>query len=531
MLGKKVVLIILDGWGLSPSWGGNALAMNSPRNIDGLWRDYPHKILQALGAVEYGNIVGESRLGHLMLGAGRPVRSYHGLISADIKTKTFYKNPVLNEAFDHALKNNLNIHLVGMISNGGVHSDYEHLIALLDLAHRKNFKRVFIDAITDGIDSASTESLKFIEKINDKIKDVDLGEFSSVSGRFYAMDRDGNWDRIQKYYDTVKLSKGVVYNQIEEAVSANYRNNLTDDKIPPCLIKDKTGHLNPIKENDVIIMFNFREDRMIELTHFLITGGRQEKANKLKDPKNLIVTFTKYGNDLPVQIVYPNVKYPNNLSEYLSGLNYKQLKIAESEKYSHVTSFFNGGEDVLYKGEERIIIPSVRVESFNQRPEMSAKKITAATIKAINQNKYELIVINFANVDMVAHTGDITATGIAVQIVDEMVGKIVQANLDKGGITIISADHGNAEQMLNLTNQFTRARETEHTLNPVPFILVSPNNKKDLLRTSVSFGPNTLAKIITARESLSDVAPTILEIFGLPKPAEMTGRSLINSLE
>ena len=530
MAKKQVVLLIMDGWGLSPSWGGNALIMNNPKNIDRLWRDYPHKILQALGAVEYGNVVGESRLGHLMIGAGRPVKGYHSLINSDIKSRKFYKNPALLDAFNYAKKTKVNIHLVGMISDGGVHSDIEHLLALLTMAHRNSFNNIYIDAITDGVDTNSTDSLKFVEKINAKIKDVGLGSFSSVGGRKYAMDRDEKWDKIQKYYQCITKGKSPVYGKIEEAISANYRNNLTDENIVPALIKDSQGKVNPIGDKDVIIFFNFREDRATQLTKYLISG---EKKGLFKSEKrqNYIVTFINYAKNLPTKVAFDGTKYPNNLSEYLAKMNYKQLKIAESEKMSHVTLFFNGGEDVQYSNEERKIISSPNVASYDLRPEMSSRKLTKYALSAIQSGSYEFIVINYANVDMVAHTGNITAVGQAVTILDQLVGQIVDANLKMKGTTIITADHGNAEQMVNLSKQYSKDRETLHTLNPVPFIVVGPTNKKDLIKTSLSFGPNALAKIITAKDTLADVAPTILELFGLPKPPEMTGHSLINVLE
>lgn len=528
---KSVVLIVLDGWGLSPSWGGNALVMNNPKEIDNLWRTYPHKILQALGAIEYGNVVGESRLGHLMMGAGRSVSSFHTQIGDQIKNRKFFKNEALISAIEYAKNNKSNLHLIGLISDGGVHSDVDHLLALLELANKKDFSNVFIDAICDGIDSGPTESLLFIEKIQEKIKTLRMGQFSSISGREYAMDRDEHWDKIKNYYNTLIGLNNLTYSNIEDAVSENYRNNLTDDFIFPGLIKDKNGKINPIKDKDALIFFNFREDRTKEIVRVFLDNHFKKFLWHPKRKKELfITTFIDYQKDLAAKIAFPKKTYENTLSEVLSRTGFKQLKVAESEKNSHVTIFFNGGREQPFREEEIKIISSPNVSSYDQRPEMSAKSVSNAVINAINSRKYEFILVNFANVDMIAHTGNILAVGKAVQTLDKFVLKIVNANLKVNGATIITADHGNAEQMVNI-NKNDHERETVHTLNPVPFILISKEYKKNLIQTSVSIQPNALSKIISASDSLADIAPTILEIMGIPKPKEMTGHSLLNRLE
>lgn len=530
---RPVVLTILDGWGLSPSWGGNALVMNNPKNIDALWRNYPHKVLQALGAIEYGNIVGESRLGHLMMGAGRSVKSPHTQINQAIKNRSFFKNPTLVGAFEWAKKNRTSVHLVGMISDGGVHSDIDHLLALLDLAFRQDFNNVFIDAITDGVDSGATQSLQFIDKINHKMKDLKLGQFSSVSGRNFAMDRDEHWDKIKKYYLAITTGRGNTGTAIEKIISESYRANLTDADILPSLVQDKNGMIHPIRNGDAVIFFNFREDRARQLTRVFLDkkfGSLFWKPQRFSDL--YFTTFTNYQKSLPAKVAFEDIVYQNNLSETISKANFKQLKIAESEKYAHVTYFFNGGKEEAYPGEERKIISSPNVASYDLKPEMSSKMVTRAVIDAIKRKKYDLIVVNFANVDMVAHTGNIIAVGKAVQTLDEQVGQIVNANLKVGGTTIITADHGNAEQMVNISQHRTDGEgETVHTLNPVPFICVRNGDKKDLIKTALSYGPNALSKIISATDSLADIAPTILELLDLPKPAEMTGHSLLSRLE
>ena len=524
---KPVVLIIMDGWGLSPSWGGNALMMNNPKNIDRLWRQYPHKILQALGAIEYGNVVGESRLGHLMLGAGRPVSGSHSIINRTIKDRSFFRNKVLKDAISWAKDKNSNLHLLGMISAGGVHSDVDHLLTLLELCHKENFDRVYIDAITDGIDSGPTDALKFIEKINHKIKELGTGHFSTINGRRFAMDRDEHWDRIRKAFESLTQGKGEKFETAEKAVSSNYRNGVTDEFIEPAVI----GTPTPIKENDSIIFFNFREDRAKQLAKIFVGKNFRAFLWKPKVPDNLyFATFGNYAEDLSLKIAFPSIVYKNGLSETLSESGFHQLKVAESEKASHVTSFFNGNNNGAYKFEERKIVSSPDVSSFDLRPEMSAEEVTRSVVKAIEAGKYDFILVNFANVDMVAHTGNIIAVGQAVQILDKAVQKIIDANLKVHGATIITADHGNAEQMINI-DQNVGERETLHTLNPVPFILITPDNKKNLLKISISYEPNALAKIIQAKDTLADVAPTILELLNIPKPKEMTGKTLIGRLE
>lgn len=528
---KSVVLIILDGWGLSPSWGGNALVMNNPKTIDSLWRSYPHKVLQALGAIEYGNVVGESRLGHLMIGVGREVSGYQRIITEQINNHKFQKNKILLSAIEHAKKNNSNLHLIGMISDGGVHSDYHHLLALLDLCKQENFKRVYIDAITDGVDVDATTALSFVEKIQAKIKSVGFGVFSSIGGRDFAMERDEHWDKIKKYYSSITSPEGRNYKTIEEAISQNYRESKTDDFIEPGSIKTHAGTTCPISDNDAVIFFNFREDRAKELTRLFVDDKFRKFLWKPKKFKNLyFATFIDYSKDLLAHVAFIEPGYPHSLSEIISEVNFHQLKLAESEKKSHVTTFFNGGRQDPYPGEEVKIISSPNVNSYDTVPAMSSENLTKACCKAINSEKYELIVLNFANVDMIAHTGNIMAVGEAVQILDHQIAKIVDCIQKHNSALIITADHGNAEQMVNIQKTQSE-RETLHTLNPVPFILVAPELKKNLYQSSVAVMPNTLSKIITSKDTLADVAPTVLNLLGIEKPKEMSGRSLLNRLE
>jgi len=525
------ILLILDGWGLSPSWGGNALAMNNPKRIDALWRNYPHAVLQALSAISSGEVVGDSHLGHTMIGSGRIVESNLGRINKTITSRQFYKNEVLLGAINWAKRNKSNLHLLGLISDGGVHSHVDHLLALLNLCHREDFNRVFIDAITDGTDSGPTNALRFVEKIQNKMSELGIGAFSSISGRHWAMDRDENWNRIKKYYQV--LCKGSVkpVETIVEAITSNYHLGQNDEFIEPNKVLKKDGAQNVIKNGDAVIFFNFREDRSRELTRMFLDQNfgnmfwRPQKFNDL-----YFATFVSYARELPAKVAFPEKIHTNTLSEVLSKANFRQLKVAESQKQAHITSFFNGGEENPWPGEERKIISSPNVASYDQRPEMSAPAVANAVINGLKSNKYDFIVANFANVDMVAHTGNIIATGQAIQVVDQQVGRIVEANVRAGGTTIITADHGNAEQMIELKKSLS-SEETSHTMNPVPFIVVSPKNRKNLVQSALINRSNSLAKIMTTKSTLADIAPTILEILDLPKPKEMTGHSLLKETE
>jgi 2,3-bisphosphoglycerate-independent phosphoglycerate mutase len=411
-----------------------------------------------------------------------------------------------------------------------VHSHIDHLLALLTLCHEKNFNRVYIDAITDGTDSGSTDALKYIEKIENKIKDVNLGKINSIGGRFWAMDRDGNWDRVLKYYNMLIGKNPTVYPNVKKAITDNYTKGINDEFIAPGMIQNGNA-IVPLKKDDAVIMFNFREDRSRQLARVIIDKKAGTIFSRPRHIEDLyFATFINYKQEIPAKIVFPCIECKNSLSEVLSKANIGQLKIAESQKYAHVTYFFNGGSEDPFVGEDRKIIPSLDTDSFDKVPEMSAKAITKATLRAIESGKHELIVVNFANVDMVAHTGNILATGKAVQIIDRLVRVITGFNLKHNGATIITADHGNAEQMVQLKRN-TSQKETLHTLNPVPFILITPKNRKNLIQSATSHHSTALAKIIGAKDSLADIAPTILELMELPKPPEMTGHSLLNRLE
>jgi len=529
---RPIVLIILDGWGLSPSWGGNALVMNNPKNMDSYWRNYPHLVLQALGAIPNEKVVGESRLGHMLIGTGRIVEPNLSRINKEINNRNFFSNQVLNGAIDWAKKNNSNLHLMGLLSNGGVHADIDHIFALLNLAKEKNFERVYLDIFTDGTDMPPTSALGLVNQIKQEMTRIGLGCISSISGRHWAMDRNNHWDRTAKAYQNMVEAKGEKFNSAEEAISENYRKGTNDEFINPALIKQKDGGYVTIKDNDAVIYFNFREDRARSLTRAFIEPNFKTLFWRPKKIKDLYFAgFVNYQNNLPIKVVFENQRYNNCLSEVLANYSIKQLKLAESEKEAHVTYFFNGGAEEPFANEDVKIIPSISVESYDESPEMSAKKLASNVLKAIESEKYDFITVNFANIDMIAHTGNIIAVGKAIDLIDKIVEKIVNTSLKHHGATIITADHGNAEQMIKVNEAMPDSEETKHTLNPVPFIYINPENKKNLIKSSVAPNYNSLSNIIQAKNTLADVAPTILEIMQIPKPQEMTGRSVLSILE
>lgn len=500
------------------------MAVHQPKYINRLWRNYPHKVLQAFALIagKYG-IVGDSRLGHSTIAAGRRIPQDLEIISEAVAKKTFYKNKVLIEAIEHSKKHNSNLHLVGLISNGGIHSHLNHLKALLELCHRQNFNRVYINGFTDGIDSGKNDALSFVEEINKKIFDLHLGQFSSLCGRQFAMDRVGNTAKTRRAWQVLIDAKGEKADSAMEAISSAYKRKENDFTLSPTLISE-TGKTITIEDNDSIIFFNFRADRSLQLIKMVLglSGGlfwRPKKLNNL-----CVTTFTKYENNLPVKIAFKRDEIRGTLGEALSEHQEKQLRVAESEKAAHVTTFFNC-EHEAFNGEQRKIFASRK--TFD--PVMRTPKIAQFLANIVSSSDIDFILANFANVDMMSHLGDMQAAGEAIQVVDKAVAKVVETNLRVGGATIISADHGNIEQMVKLKAE--EDPENKHTLNPVPFILVLPDNKKNLFKSALTSSPYSLSKIMTAQESLADIAPTVLELMNIPKPKEMTGHSLLNRLE
>lgn len=502
-----MVLIILDGWGLAETWGGNAIALANTPIMDSLAKKYPSIQLVASGE-EVGLPFGEpgnSEVGHLNIGSGIPVSQGLTAINESIKNKSFLANAILKKSFQKAIDNHKNIHLIGLASDGGIHSHISHLQALLLMAKEAGAKNVFIHFISDGRDTATTASIKFLEQVEEKIKELKIGKIASVGGRFYAMDRDKNWQRIEKAYDVIvggSADETKMHSSASKVILDSYANGVTDEFIIPAKIAD-----TPYIENgDSVIFFNYRSDRARQLTSALV----QEKFDGFQRKKILkdldFITFGSYQEGLPVKIAFGDKKIDRYIASELSKNKLTHLHLAETEKYAHVTYFFNGGNEEESKGEERIVVPSIKIDSYAKKPEMQAAKITEEAIKSIG--KFDFSVINYANPDMVGHTGDMDATIKAAEKVDSCLGKLIKKILVIDGIALIIADHGNAEEIINPMNGLP---DTEHTSNPVPFLAIS---KKNL-------------KLKQKHGRLMDIAPTVLNLFDLPIPKEMKGNILV----
>ncbi|MDF1533487.1 MAG: 2,3-bisphosphoglycerate-independent phosphoglycerate mutase [Methanosarcinaceae archaeon] len=508
---RPLLLMILDGWGYLPSKDGNAiLAANTP-NLDRLVATYPTSILEVSGeavGLPEGQM-GNSEVGHLNIGAGRVVYQDLTRINRDIKTGYLYTNPVLLDAIKNVKEHDCALHLMGLLSDGGVHSHINHLIALIDLASREGLERVYIHTFLDGRDVPPACAIEDIKKIEKTCDDFKIGSIATVSGRYYAMDRDRRWERVKLAYDALTQGVGLHAKDAETAIVESYARNETDEFVRPTVIVDENGEPTAtIKDNDSVIFFNFRPDRARQLTYAFVEDDFDGFERKVY-PKVHFVCMTQYDEKLEVPIAYPHEDLKNTLGEVLSKNHLKQLRIAETEKYAHVTFFFNGGLDILNKGEDRCLIPSPKVATYDLKPQMSAYEVTEELIEKIGSDKYDVIILNYANLDMVGHTGFFDATVSAVETIDECVGKAIDTLLQVGGAAIITADHGNAEQMLD---HDSKQPHTAHTCNLVRCIYVTDESGVSL-----------------RNGKLSDVAPTMLKLLGIEKPVEMTGESLILS--
>ncbi len=536
---KKVVLIVLDGFGIASYSHGNAVALANPQSLDQLVATYPSTSLLASGPVvglPWGE-VGNSEVGHLNIGAGRIVGQDLPRINSAIQDRTFFSNPAFLGACEHAKKNNSKLHLMGMVSAGGVHSSDEHLYALLGLAAEQGVKDVFIHVFTDGRDTGEKEALDTLKKIREKIREIGVGTIASITGRFYAMDRAKHWDQTEMTYQMLTRGVGNAADSAEDAILDSYNQNIYDEMIvPTAIIKREEGEsgMHPtalVQDNDAVIFFNFRSDRALQLTLAFVQPEKmnivqpQQAQQPHQQLQNLyFVTMTEYFFGLPVQVAFPSVNLENNLAEILSNNGMKQFHIAESEKYAHVTSFFNGGASEPFPGEERQIVTSPdNNRRYEDHPEMSGPQLTEILVDKIRNGDFSFYLANFANPDMVGHTGNLEAGIKAVQYIDRFLRDIATAVLDVGGALIITADHGNIESMLN---HKTAEIDKEHSTNPVPFILVAKEFEfpKSKDRDYVSLSSRVPTGIV------SDVAPTILELFDLPVPVEMNGRSLLSLL-
>jgi 2,3-bisphosphoglycerate-independent phosphoglycerate mutase len=505
-----IIVLIMDGYGINPRNEGNAIAQAKKPNLDRLFKNYPNTTLGTSG-LDVGlpeGQMGNSEVGHLNLGAGRIVYQEITRIDKAIQDKTFFKNPVLTETMEEVKKRGTSLHLMGLVSNGCVHSSLNHLYALLKMAKERGVKKVFVHAFLDGRDTSPTGGVGFVQQLLNKFKEYGIGRLATVAGRYYAMDRDKRWDRVQKAYQAMVLGEGNRTNDIIGAIKESYNHHITDEFVVPIVVSENTDQsTGRIEKDDVGIFFNFRADRARELSHALT----DENFKEFPRPDNItidLVNLTLYDEKLKTKVAFPPIKITNILGEVLSQEGKKQLRIAETEKYAHVTLFFNGGEEKSFEGEDRILIPSPKVPTYDLKPEMSAFEVTERVIREIKREKYDFIVLNYANPDMVGHTGILSAAIQAVEAVDECVGKVINAVKEVKGIAMVTADHGNAEVMIDPNNGEVF---TAHTTNRVPFALIM-----DDFTGSLRSGGR-----------LADVAPTILYLMNIKKPKEMEGRNLI----
>lgn len=530
-LDKKILLLILDGWGLSPSWGGNAISMNNPKHLNDLWRSYPHKILRAYDrSISKTGYIGNSEIGHTAISAGKFIMPNLDYINAHIADQSFTDNRVLKLAAENCRKHDSALHLIGMISDAGIHSHLDHLYALLRFAKGENLSKVYVHAITDGRDTGPTDAIVYTNKIVEEMARIGVGEIATVTGRYYAMDKGNHYDRINLAYKAIVQGVGDIGIEARQVVSRAYEKGYTDEYIPPTVIVKNKQATCRINDFDSVIMFNHRADRMQELCAAII--GKFKTGWGFKRLYNLFTVtltdyfFQEYNYDYKVAFKRPEIV--PNLAQILSENNFKQFHVAESEKSSHVTYFFDGGKLTAYPGEDWKIVPSPNLNDFTKAPQLSAAAVTDQIIGAVKGGKYQFIVANYANVDVLGHSGDIRATSQAVEAVDAEVGKLYDVCHQMDWAIIITADHGNAEQMIRVTDS-SPDKEIVHTINPVPFILVDGEPKNYSFR-NIS-GDNMLSDILRSDGTLADIAPTILQMYGLPVPPQMEGSSLLERLE
>jgi 2,3-bisphosphoglycerate-independent phosphoglycerate mutase len=507
---KPTLLIVLDGWGLREESESNAVKLSKTPAMDHLIKEFPHTALQASGefvGLPKG-LMGNSEVGHLNIGAGRIVYQDIVRISRAIQDRSFFKNSNLLKIFSDAKKNQRKVHLLGLLSDGGVHSSFEHLEALIQMAKQEQIQHLIIHAFLDGRDTPPKSALIYLERLEKVAKKFNIGLVGSVSGRYYAMDRDKRWDRLEKAYRALVLGEGIKIHSAREAVLNAYERGETDEFVLPTLIiPDSKKEAALIQDGDGVIFFNFRADRARELTAALTT--QNFPGFQLKQPKISFCGMTRYDDQLTVSVAFEDENLKNTISEVWSQQGLKQFHTAETEKYAHVTYFFGGGRETPFPGEDRLLIPSLKIPTYDLQPEMSAVSITETCLEKIQSDAYDCIAMNFANADMVGHTGNLKATIKAVEVVDTCIGKLTEAVLKKKGLAAITADHGNAEIKWDPAAQ---QPSTAHTTNPVPFIFVCENMKgKKLKKDGI----------------LADIAPTILLAQGIKPPAEMTGKNLL----
>lgn len=524
MTHKPIVLVILDGWGESNSYRGNAIRKAKIPTIQKFNSFYPLALLQASGSsvgLPWGE-PGNSEVGHITLGTGRIIYQSMPRITLSIQDGSFYENPAILKTMNFAKEHDGAVHFMGLVGQGSVHSYLEHLYALIDLAKRRQCSKVFVHLFTDGRDSPPTSGVETAGSVMQRLEEAGIGQVASVCGRQWAMDRNNNWDRIEKAYNMLTKGEGEHINDVLSYFRKSYKQDITDEFLEPAVVVDKNDNpIGSVRDGDGVIFFNFREDRARQLTKaFALPAFSKFERGEMLDIS--FTTFTEYEKDLPVNVAFAPQEISRSLGEVLSTAGKKQLRISETEKYAHVTYFFNGGLETPFPKEDRLLIPSPIVPSFDQAPEMSAEKVTEAVIEKIHSGEYDFILMNYANADMVGHTGNEEATVRAAEFIDYCLERLVPEVLKAGGCLLITADHGNAEEMKNLR---TGENDTEHSVNPVPFWFITSTNHKQKSSEEIVRQQNEVVGL------LSDVAPTVLDLFGLDKPKEMFGNSLLPILK
>jgi len=516
---RPFVLVIMDGWGVNPRKEGNAIALAHTPNIDKIAREWPHTTVktsgEAVGLPE--GQMGNSEVGHQNIGAGKRVLQDYTRVSESIKDGSFYQNPAFLKAVEHVKKNHAQLHICGLLGNGGVHAHESHLEALLRLAQMHDIEHVYIHAFTDGRDSSPTGGLEFMRRLEARAREIGgkhAARVATVSGRYYAMDRDNRWDRTAMAYFAMTRGEGEHAASALAAIQQSYDKNVTDEFIVPTVIMDDNHPVAVVKEGDAVIHYNFRPDRARQLTKAFVmqelppqAEGKFNRGPRIPDLAFVMMTEYEAGLDAAVAYRADEVEMP--LARVIAEQGMRQFHTAETEKYAHVTYFINGRRETPFSGEERVLVPSPKVPTYDLQPEMSAAGVTDTAVEHIRSGQYDFVVMNYANADMVGHTGVIEAAIKAVEAVDNGVGRVVEATLSSGGGLLITADHGNAEQLIDYE---TGKPFTAHTTYPVPVYLVVPRLAQARLRTD---------------GILADIAPTILQIMGIPQPQEMSGRTLI----
>ena len=515
---KPTILIILDGWGHTDNTDYNAIYSANKPVWDRIWNEYPHTLINASG-LDVGlpaSQMGNSEVGHMNIGAGRVVDQEFTRITRAIKDGTFDENKTLNTAFNHASKNNKAVHLLGLLSAGGVHGHEDHIFTLMELANKCKVKKLYLHIFLDGRDTSPKCAVESIHKAQLKIKELNIGQIVSLIGRYYAMDRNKHWDRTKLAYDLISQGKAN-YRSSDPfiAIDMAYARNESDEFISPTAITKPGESPVIVEDDDVIIFANYRADRARQLARAFTKSTFQAFERERMPKLSTFISLTSYKAEYEFPVAFPPVSLPNVFGKYISNFGLKQLRIAETEKYAHVTFFFNGGDESAFEGEDRILVPSPHVRTYDLAPEMSAEKITDHLIDSIESRKYDSIICNFANADMVGHTGNFKATISAIETIDKCLGKIIGSVQKVGGEILITADHGNAEQIKSYTTEKIKSQpHTAHTSNLVPLIYIGRP-----------------AKCLPSTGSLSDVSPTLLEIMNIPQPKEMTGKSLIKLME